>query len=119
MDLIVSNRLEIKKLIIRFEIKKLIIRLEMKKLIIRLEIKKLIIRLEIKFCPAFQIAAPLKKATINLSDCLACSGCVTSAEEVLVNRQSSEELRRYGCLAFLILIIVCYCYFNYCLLLLF
>lgn len=28
---------------------------------------------------------------INLKDCLACSGCVTSAETVLINRQSSEQ----------------------------
>jgi iron only hydrogenase large subunit-like protein len=36
----------------------------------------------------------LKKTKIDLSDCLACSGCVTSAESVLVNQQSVEELLR-------------------------
>lgn len=34
----------------------------------------------------------LKKAKITLNDCLACSGCITSAESVLVSQQSSEEL---------------------------
>lgn len=34
----------------------------------------------------------LKKAKITLNDCLACSGCITSAETVLVSQQSSEEL---------------------------
>lgn len=29
---------------------------------------------------------------ISLSDCLACSGCVTSAEKVLVDDQHSERL---------------------------
>eukprot|EP00520_Triparma_pacifica_P004316 CAMPEP_0118639842 /NCGR_PEP_ID=MMETSP0785-20121206/4439_1 /TAXON_ID=91992 /ORGANISM="Bolidomonas pacifica, Strain CCMP 1866" /LENGTH=284 /DNA_ID=CAMNT_0006531197 /DNA_START=148 /DNA_END=999 /DNA_ORIENTATION=- len=33
-----------------------------------------------------------KKATISLSDCLACSGCVTSSESVLVNSQSKSAL---------------------------
>jgi hypothetical protein len=32
-----------------------------------------------------------KKATVSLSDCLACSGCVTSAETVLITQQSGEE----------------------------
>ncbi|XP_064396968.1 cytosolic iron-sulfur assembly component 3-like isoform X1 [Halichondria panicea] len=36
----------------------------------------------------------LKKATITLSDCLACSGCVTSAETVLLQQQSQAELLR-------------------------
>lgn len=34
----------------------------------------------------------LEKAQISLSDCLACSGCITSAESVLVSLQSHEEL---------------------------
>jgi len=34
----------------------------------------------------------LKKAEITLNDCLACSGCVTSAESVLVAMQSHEEV---------------------------
>lgn len=33
-----------------------------------------------------------KKATLSLDDCLACSGCVTSAEAVLISQQSYEEL---------------------------
>jgi iron only hydrogenase large subunit-like protein len=32
-------------------------------------------------------------ATVSLNDCLACSGCVTSAETVLINQQSTGELR--------------------------
>ncbi|KAF5306147.1 hypothetical protein FQR65_LT07423 [Abscondita terminalis] len=34
----------------------------------------------------------LQKVEITLSDCLACSGCITSAESVLVTQQSQEEL---------------------------
>ena len=34
----------------------------------------------------------LEKAKISLDDCLACSGCVTSAETVLINQQSTDEL---------------------------
>lgn len=34
-----------------------------------------------------------KKATITLSDCLACSGCVTSAETVLLSTAHLERLR--------------------------
>ncbi|XP_014782128.1 cytosolic Fe-S cluster assembly factor narfl isoform X2 [Octopus bimaculoides] len=37
-------------------------------------------------------ANKLKKAKITLNDCLACSGCITSAESVLISQQSSEEL---------------------------
>lgn len=33
----------------------------------------------------------LTKAKISLTDCLACSGCVTSAESVLISSQSHEE----------------------------
>lgn len=33
----------------------------------------------------------LEKAKISLKDCLACSGCVTSAETVLINQQSVTE----------------------------
>lgn len=36
----------------------------------------------------------LKKARITLNDCLACSGCITSAESVLITQQSQEELYR-------------------------
>ena len=35
---------------------------------------------------------PLARADISLEDCLACSGCVTSAESVLIQMQSSDEL---------------------------
>lgn len=34
----------------------------------------------------------LEKAKITLDDCLACSGCVTSAEAVLISQHSSDEL---------------------------
>ena len=34
----------------------------------------------------------MERVEINLSDCLACSGCITSAETVLVTQQSSDEL---------------------------
>ncbi|NXM60227.1 NARFL factor, partial [Illadopsis cleaveri] len=34
----------------------------------------------------------LEKAKITLNDCLACSGCITSAESVLVSQQSHGEL---------------------------
>ncbi|CAF0716024.1 unnamed protein product [Brachionus calyciflorus] len=34
----------------------------------------------------------VQKAKISLDDCLACSGCVTSAETVLINQQSTDEL---------------------------
>ncbi|KAI8904383.1 iron hydrogenase [Gorgonomyces haynaldii] len=34
----------------------------------------------------------LEAATISLNDCLACSGCVTSAETVLIQMQSHHEL---------------------------
>jgi iron only hydrogenase large subunit-like protein len=36
----------------------------------------------------------LEKAAITLADCLACSGCITSAETVLIEQQSSAELQR-------------------------
>ncbi|QRV94159.1 cytosolic Fe-S cluster assembly factor NARFL-like protein [Ceratobasidium sp. AG-Ba] len=34
----------------------------------------------------------LKQAQISLNDCLACSGCITSAESVLISMQSHEEV---------------------------
>ncbi|KAJ3292640.1 hypothetical protein HK104_005135 [Borealophlyctis nickersoniae] len=34
----------------------------------------------------------LKPASITLNDCLACSGCITSAESILVTMQSQQEL---------------------------
>ncbi|KAL5018362.1 hypothetical protein ScPMuIL_004084 [Solemya velum] len=36
----------------------------------------------------------LTKAQITLNDCLACSGCITSAESVLITQQSQDELYR-------------------------
>ncbi|XP_024615504.1 cytosolic Fe-S cluster assembly factor NARFL isoform X2 [Neophocaena asiaeorientalis asiaeorientalis] len=36
----------------------------------------------------------LERAKISLDDCLACSGCITSAETVLITQQSHEELRK-------------------------
>ncbi|XP_040296547.1 cytosolic iron-sulfur assembly component 3 [Bufo bufo] len=38
------------------------------------------------------VSQKLEKAKITLNDCLACSGCVTSAETVLITQQSHEEL---------------------------
>lgn len=32
-----------------------------------------------------------KTASISLTDCLACSGCITSAETVLITMQSTQE----------------------------
>ncbi len=37
----------------------------------------------------------LPKASISLTDCLACSGCITSAETVLIEQQSGKELDKY------------------------
>jgi len=34
----------------------------------------------------------LEKATITLADCLACSGCITSAETVLIEQQSADQV---------------------------
>ncbi|KAJ3333097.1 hypothetical protein HDU76_011465 [Blyttiomyces sp. JEL0837] len=34
----------------------------------------------------------LETATISLNDCLACSGCITSAESILVSSQSHQDL---------------------------
>lgn len=39
-------------------------------------------------------AERLKRVDISLNDCLACSGCITSAEAVLVTQQSQEEMLR-------------------------
>ncbi|NXF78192.1 NARFL factor, partial [Sclerurus mexicanus] len=39
-------------------------------------------------------AQRLEKAKITLNDCLACSGCITSAESVLISQQSHQELCR-------------------------
>lgn len=39
-----------------------------------------------------QTVKKVDKAKISLDDCLACSGCVTSAETVLINQQSVGEL---------------------------
>lgn len=36
----------------------------------------------------------LQKVEITLADCLACSGCITSAEGVLITQQSQEEVLR-------------------------
>ena len=41
-----------------------------------------------------QNSLPLQKQTISLTDCLACSGCVTSAETVLIESQSIGTLQR-------------------------
>lgn len=36
----------------------------------------------------------IREGKVNLSDCLACSGCVTTAEAILVQSHSHEELNR-------------------------
>ena len=36
----------------------------------------------------------IKVASISLNDCLACSGCVTSAEAILIQEQSNDKLIR-------------------------
>lgn len=36
----------------------------------------------------------MEKVEITLADCLACSGCITSAESVLVSQQCPEDLLR-------------------------
>ncbi|CAI4720724.1 AEL_collapsed_G0045970.mRNA.1.CDS.1 [Saccharomyces cerevisiae] len=39
----------------------------------------------------------LEKVSITLSDCLACSGCITSSEEILLSSQShSVFLKNWG-----------------------
>lgn len=42
--------------------------------------------------PEKSIGVVAKVKDITLSDCLACSGCITSAETVLVQQQNYEEL---------------------------
>lgn len=37
-------------------------------------------------------AFKLEKVAITLNDCLACSGCITSAESVLITQQSQDEV---------------------------
>lgn len=49
----------------------------------------------------------LEKAKITLNDCLACSGCITSAESVLITQQSHEEI--YGVLRNNKVVCVCVC----------
>jgi len=49
--------------------------------------------LVVLFC-SLQIDGARRKVTITLNDCLACSGCVTSAETVLITQQSQHELYR-------------------------
>jgi iron only hydrogenase large subunit-like protein len=34
----------------------------------------------------------MQPASISLTDCLACSGCITTAESVLVAQQSDSEI---------------------------
>ncbi|KAL9936147.1 hypothetical protein V8E36_004989 [Tilletia maclaganii] len=41
-----------------------------------------------------RVRTKLETAQISLNDCLACSGCVTSAETVLITMQSHEEMKR-------------------------
>jgi iron only hydrogenase large subunit-like protein len=44
--------------------------------------------------PSMIKLGPENTAKITLNDCLACSGCVTSAETVLITQQSSDEVLR-------------------------
>lgn len=37
-----------------------------------------------------------EKATVTLNDCLACSGCITSAESVLIEQMSVEKFLEMG-----------------------
>lgn len=43
---------------------------------------------------ALRARTKLEAAEISLNDCLACSGCVTSAESVLITMQSHQEVRK-------------------------
>ncbi|KAL7472349.1 hypothetical protein ACHAXS_012676 [Conticribra weissflogii] len=46
-----------------------------------------------EFSSTSQTTEKKEKATVTLSDCLSCSGCVTSAEAVLMSHHSIEKLR--------------------------
>eukprot|EP00193_Tetraselmis_chui_P008082 CAMPEP_0177759780 /NCGR_PEP_ID=MMETSP0491_2-20121128/4912_1 /TAXON_ID=63592 /ORGANISM="Tetraselmis chuii, Strain PLY429" /LENGTH=518 /DNA_ID=CAMNT_0019275627 /DNA_START=362 /DNA_END=1915 /DNA_ORIENTATION=- len=48
---------------------------------------------EDKPAPAMKQGADGRPVTINLQDCLACSGCITTAETVLLQQQSVGEFR--------------------------
>jgi len=48
--------------------------------------------LEISFNNEASLPSDLPPAQISLTDCLACSGCVTSAEAILVSMQSHAEV---------------------------
>lgn len=43
--------------------------------------------------PALIRPSQHQTAQVSLNDCLACSGCVTTAEAVLVQQQSADQLR--------------------------
>ncbi|KAH6914003.1 nuclear prelamin A recognition factor-like protein [Coprinopsis sp. MPI-PUGE-AT-0042] len=45
--------------------------------------------------PAPSSGQKLEQAQINLNDCLACSGCITSAESVLITLQSHAEVFKF------------------------
>lgn len=45
-------------------------------------------QVEVEINPSQSTSANHQPVTINLTDCLACSGCVTSAETVLISQQS-------------------------------
>ena len=40
--------------------------------------------------------AKLEKATVTLNDCLACSGCITSAESILIEQMSIKKLMEFS-----------------------
>ncbi|KAK8730600.1 hypothetical protein OTU49_007829 [Cherax quadricarinatus] len=53
-----------------------------------------VIRIDNDGTDALSTVPKYEKAKITLNDCLACSGCITSAEVVLVNQQSHDEFYR-------------------------
>ncbi|XP_069167151.1 cytosolic Fe-S cluster assembly factor narfl [Procambarus clarkii] len=53
-----------------------------------------VIRIEDDGADALSTPVKYEKAKITLNDCLACSGCITSAEVVLISQQSHDELYR-------------------------
>lgn len=48
----------------------------------------------IKTKASSDLASKKAVATVSLNDCLACSGCVTSAEAILIQEQSNDKLIR-------------------------
>ncbi|WAR51593.1 hypothetical protein PtB15_1B29 [Puccinia triticina] len=57
-------------------------------------LSKTLISLDDQPPPPPPLNEPLPKAQITLNDCLACSGCITSSESILVSLQSVQEVRK-------------------------